>query len=78
MGDDFILNRSRRSISLSNNIPLQATVYDKISELVFGHNNFLWPCQGIQPPDGTFLHLYAVDLARTRGHDEVVKLLSQK
>ncbi|MGE8097604.1 circularly permuted type 2 ATP-grasp protein [Pseudomonas fluorescens] len=35
------------------------------AELVFGHNNFLWPCQGIQPPDGVFLHLYAVDLART-------------
>ncbi|MGN7741222.1 circularly permuted type 2 ATP-grasp protein [Pseudomonas sp. 22526] len=35
------------------------------AELVFGHNNFLWPCQGIQPPDGAFLHLYAVDLART-------------
>ncbi|AZC28584.1 hypothetical protein C4K38_0597 [Pseudomonas chlororaphis subsp. piscium] len=35
------------------------------AELVFGHNNFLWLCQGIQPPDGAFLHLYAVDLART-------------
>ena len=35
------------------------------AELVFGHNNFLWPCQGIKPPDGAFLHLYAVDLART-------------
>ena len=35
------------------------------AELVFGHNNFLWPCQGITPPDGDFLHLYAVDLART-------------
>ncbi|AKA26950.1 circularly permuted type 2 ATP-grasp protein [Pseudomonas chlororaphis] len=34
------------------------------AELIFGHNNFLWPCQGIQPPDATFLHLYAVDLAR--------------
>jgi uncharacterized circularly permuted ATP-grasp superfamily protein/uncharacterized alpha-E superfamily protein len=34
------------------------------AELVFGHNNFLWPCQGIEPPGGTFLHLYAVDLAR--------------
>ncbi|WP_434569992.1 circularly permuted type 2 ATP-grasp protein [Pseudomonas sp. Z3-8] len=34
------------------------------AELVFGHNNFLWPCQGITPPDGNFLHLYAVDLAR--------------
>ncbi|MBB2493701.1 circularly permuted type 2 ATP-grasp protein [Aquipseudomonas ullengensis] len=33
-------------------------------ELVFGHDNFLWPCQGVQPPGGTFLHLYAVDLAR--------------
>ncbi|WP_085630942.1 circularly permuted type 2 ATP-grasp protein [Pseudomonas sp. R16(2017)] len=35
------------------------------AELVFGHNNFLWPCQGISPPDGAFLHLYAADLART-------------
>ena len=35
------------------------------AELVFGHNNFLWPCQGIAPPDDSFLHLYAVDLART-------------
>jgi uncharacterized circularly permuted ATP-grasp superfamily protein/uncharacterized alpha-E superfamily protein len=35
------------------------------AELVFGHNNFLWPCQSITPPDGAFLHLYAVDLART-------------
>ncbi|WP_248803566.1 circularly permuted type 2 ATP-grasp protein [Pseudomonas sp. MWU13-2100] len=35
------------------------------AELVFGHNNFLWPCQGIQAPAGTFLHLFAVDLART-------------
>ncbi|KIH85564.1 circularly permuted type 2 ATP-grasp protein [Pseudomonas batumici] len=35
------------------------------AELVFGHNNFLWPCQGIQPPAETFLHLFAVDLART-------------
>ncbi|MEX6503933.1 circularly permuted type 2 ATP-grasp protein [Pseudomonas zhanjiangensis] len=34
------------------------------AELVFGHNNFLWPCQGVQPPGGTFLHIYAVDLAR--------------
>lgn len=34
------------------------------SDLVFGHEHFLWPCQGIQPPGGTWLHLYAVDLAR--------------
>ncbi|SDJ26722.1 circularly permuted type 2 ATP-grasp protein [Pseudomonas indica] len=34
------------------------------TELVFGHNNFLWPCQGIQPPGGTFLHVYAADLRR--------------
>lgn len=34
------------------------------AELVFGHNNFLWACQGLQPPGGTWLHLYAVDLAR--------------
>lgn len=35
------------------------------AELVFGHENFLWPCQGIRPPENTFLHMYAVDLART-------------
>jgi len=35
------------------------------AELIFGHNNYLWPCQGVQPPLGTFLHLYAADLART-------------
>jgi uncharacterized circularly permuted ATP-grasp superfamily protein/uncharacterized alpha-E superfamily protein len=35
------------------------------AELIFGHNNYLWPCQGMQPPQGTFLHLYAADLART-------------
>jgi uncharacterized circularly permuted ATP-grasp superfamily protein len=35
------------------------------AELVFGHNNFLWPCQGMRPPEGIFLHMYAVDLART-------------
>ena len=34
------------------------------TELVYGHNNFLWACQGVRPPAGTFLHLYAVDLAR--------------
>lgn len=35
------------------------------AELVFGHNNFLWPCQCIVPPENAFLHLFAVDLART-------------
>ncbi|MFO6377214.1 circularly permuted type 2 ATP-grasp protein, partial [Pseudomonas aeruginosa] len=34
------------------------------SELVFGHQNFLWPALGIRPPGGIFLHSYAVDLAR--------------
>ncbi len=33
--------------------------------LVFGHNNFLWPCQGVRPPGDTYLHLCAVDLARS-------------
>ena len=33
--------------------------------LVFGHNGFLWPCQGIRPPGDTWLHLYAADLARS-------------
>lgn len=33
-------------------------------ELIYGHPNFLWPCQGMQPPGGQFLHVYAADLAR--------------
>ncbi len=33
--------------------------------LVFGHNGFLWPCQGVRPPGDTWLHLYAADLARS-------------
>ena len=34
------------------------------SEIPFGHPNFLWPCVGITPPQGRWLHLYAADLAR--------------
>jgi uncharacterized circularly permuted ATP-grasp superfamily protein/uncharacterized alpha-E superfamily protein len=34
------------------------------AELIFGHNNFLLPCQGIAVPGGTYLHVYAADLAR--------------
>ena len=34
------------------------------AELIFGHHNFLWPCVGMQPPGGVFLHVYAADLAR--------------
>jgi uncharacterized circularly permuted ATP-grasp superfamily protein/uncharacterized alpha-E superfamily protein len=33
-------------------------------ELVFGHPNYLWPCQGIVPRGGKWLHVYAADLAR--------------
>ena len=33
--------------------------------LVFGHNNFLWPCQGVRPAGDIYLHLYAADLARS-------------
>ena len=33
-------------------------------ELPFGHPNFLWPCHGIIPKGGNWLHIYAVDLAR--------------
>lgn len=35
------------------------------AELVYGHNHFLLPCQGMVPPQNIFLHLYAVDLARS-------------
>src|SRR5688572_20071897 len=34
------------------------------AELPFGHPNYLWPCQGLRPADGTWLHVYAADLAR--------------
>jgi uncharacterized circularly permuted ATP-grasp superfamily protein/uncharacterized alpha-E superfamily protein len=33
--------------------------------LVYGHNGFLWPCQGIRPTSGHFLHVYSADLARS-------------
>jgi uncharacterized circularly permuted ATP-grasp superfamily protein/uncharacterized alpha-E superfamily protein len=33
-------------------------------ELPFGHPNFLWPCHGIAPKGGKWLHVYAADLAR--------------
>src|SRR5690348_2534211 len=32
--------------------------------LVFGHPNFLWPCHGVFPKGGNWLHIYAADLAR--------------
>lgn len=34
------------------------------AELPYGHPNFLWPCRGLKPADGIWLHLYAADLAR--------------
>jgi uncharacterized circularly permuted ATP-grasp superfamily protein/uncharacterized alpha-E superfamily protein len=34
------------------------------AELPYGHPNYLWPCQGLTPVDGTWLHVYAADLAR--------------
>ncbi len=34
------------------------------AELVFGHPNFLWAAHDTQPAFGTWLHLYAADLAR--------------
>lgn len=33
--------------------------------MVFGHPGFLWPCQGMTPPHGRFLHVYGVDVARS-------------
>ena len=33
--------------------------------IVHGHHNYLWPCRGIEPPNGIYLHLYACDLARS-------------
>jgi uncharacterized circularly permuted ATP-grasp superfamily protein/uncharacterized alpha-E superfamily protein len=33
--------------------------------IIHGHNNYLWPCRGVEPPGGVYLHLYACDLARS-------------
>ncbi|MGE5470764.1 MAG: circularly permuted type 2 ATP-grasp protein [Bacteroidota bacterium] len=33
--------------------------------LVYGQHGFLWPCRGVRPAGGTWLHQYAVDLARS-------------
>jgi uncharacterized circularly permuted ATP-grasp superfamily protein/uncharacterized alpha-E superfamily protein len=34
------------------------------AELPYGHPNYLWPCQGLKPLGGNWLHVYAADLAR--------------
>jgi uncharacterized circularly permuted ATP-grasp superfamily protein/uncharacterized alpha-E superfamily protein len=34
------------------------------AELPFGHPNYLWPCHGITPVGGHWLHVYAVDISR--------------
>ena len=33
-------------------------------DLPFGHPNFLWPCHGVRPAGGRWLHIHAVDIAR--------------
>ncbi len=33
--------------------------------LVYGQHGYLWPCRGIRPAGGVWLHNYAVDLARS-------------
>ena len=33
--------------------------------LVYGQHGYLWPCRGIRPANGTWLHAYAADLARS-------------
>ena len=35
------------------------------AELPFGHPNYLWPCHGITPVGGHWLHVYAVDISRS-------------
>jgi uncharacterized circularly permuted ATP-grasp superfamily protein/uncharacterized alpha-E superfamily protein len=34
--------------------------------MVFGQPDFLRPCHGIRPPQGTFLHFYSADLSRSQ------------
>ena len=33
--------------------------------LIYGQHGYLWPCNGVRPPGGTWLHHYGVDLARS-------------
>lgn len=33
--------------------------------LIYGHSGYLWPCRHVRQPGGTYLHFYAVDLARS-------------
>lgn len=33
--------------------------------IIYGHRNYLWPCRGIEPLGGIYLHLYSCDLARS-------------
>jgi uncharacterized circularly permuted ATP-grasp superfamily protein/uncharacterized alpha-E superfamily protein len=35
------------------------------AELPLGHPNFLWPCHGITPAGGNWLHVHAVDISRS-------------
>ncbi|HEY4446102.1 MAG TPA: circularly permuted type 2 ATP-grasp protein [Steroidobacteraceae bacterium] len=35
------------------------------AELPFGHPNYLWPCHGITPAGGNWLHVHAVDISRS-------------
>ena len=34
--------------------------------MIFGQPDFLRPCHGIRPPQGTFLHFYSADLSRSK------------
>jgi uncharacterized circularly permuted ATP-grasp superfamily protein/uncharacterized alpha-E superfamily protein len=34
-------------------------------QIPFGHPNFLWPCHGVAPAGGNWLHVYAVDISRS-------------
>ncbi len=35
------------------------------AHLPFGHPNFLWPCHGVKPAGGRWLHIYAADISRS-------------
>ena len=35
------------------------------AHLPFGHPNFLWPCHGLKPAGGRWLHIYAADISRS-------------
>ena len=58
----LVLNRVMADLYGENRLLSEGLIPPAI---IHGHNNYLWPCRGIEPRGKTYLHLYACDLARS-------------